>query len=280
MIYKQATHLLGILLLGAIFAVSGSSSASALVIGTFDSSRTGIANLETGLFSTQARNSMGANFPGLTFSSAPTLTPAFLAGVDLLLIHPLNFPGATTPLTAGEQSALFEYVAGGGNALLLLEGGVTNPAVVVSSQSIAGVFGLTIADDGLAGILNGTPTAPDHPIFNGLFGTQTFVQLGGAGVYTNLGPYAQSVAIMDALGLPVIAVIEADAIAPGSGRVILTSDSEMFINNSLGGYFTNHETLLLNMVAWLHPVPEPSSMTLATIGLIGGAFLARRRCKR
>lgn len=276
MIHKQATHLLGILLLGTIFAVSGSSSASALVIGTFDSSRTGIANLDTGLFSTQSRNSLDANYPGLTFSSAPTLTPTFLAGIDILVIHPVNFPGAISPLVADERSALFEYVAGGGNALLLLEVDPSGSAIVTASQSIAGVFGLTIVDDGLDGYLYGTAANPAHPIFSGPFGTQASVILGGAGVFTNLGPYAQGMMNMDASGLPVIAAIEAGAIAPGSGRVILTSDIHMFSDDSVG-FFSSHQTLHSNMFAWLHPVPEPSSMTLAVAALIGGGFLVRRR---
>src|SRR5690606_37930610 len=85
-IEKQSMHLLGTIVLGTLFAICWPSpiATAGPVIGTFDASRTGVANIATGSFSTQTNASLLANFPGHSYLTTPTLTPACLGSIDLL----------------------------------------------------------------------------------------------------------------------------------------------------------------------------------------------------
>lgn len=247
------------------------------VLGAFDSTRSSTANPVTGLFSSDAIAALNASFPGITYAAAPTLTPGFLAGVDVLILTPNDTDTLPiTPLSAGEQTALFDFIQAGGRAFLIADG--FSP-FVVSAQSMVAPFGVTIVDDGLSGPLNATPTTHAHPVINGPFGDTSSIPMLGAGVFTNLGPHATSLATLDALGLPALAAIEAHTLGPNSGRVVLISDVSLFADDNLGGYFSQSQTLFLNAIDFLR-VPEPGSRTLATLGAGGIGLVVALRSRR
>ena len=179
-----------------------------------------------------------------------------------MIVASVKDSGGIVPLSAAEKSALLNYVLGGGTALVLAEEYVDH----ASAQSLLDPFGITIADDGVSGLQYGTILNPSHPIFDGPFGVQSAFAVLGSGIFTDLGPYATSLATMDSTGFPILASIEAGVLGPGSGRVILMPDASPFADPIVEGYFSEAETLFLNTVAYL--VPEPASSALAGVGLV------------
>ena len=215
---------------------------------------------------------MLANFPGSTISSTSTLTPAFLSGVDVLFLISAQADGVgITPLSAAEKSAVYNFVLGGGGAIMMAEDYTDHP----SAQSLVDPFGVTIADDGVSGLQS--CTTPSHPIFDGPFGTQPFYVVYGSGAFTNLGPYATSVSQEQSTSLPVIASLESGVLGPGSGRVLMFGDVSAFADPIVdGGYFPQGEKLFLNSIAFV-AAPEPTSIALAGVGLLAVALLGWRR---
>jgi hypothetical protein len=270
---KTVRNLLFAVAAACVFSSIAATTCSAVVVGVFDASRAGEANLATGSFATQVRASTLSHFSGTTFATTPTLTSAFLSGVNVAIIASPKTSGGITPLSASEQTALLNFVKGGGTALLLAD----TYSSVSSSQSIVAPFGMTVVDDGLEGLQMGTIQNPSHPIFNGPFGVQSQIGVLGAGVFTNLGPYAASLAKMNSLNLPIVAAIERNAINAGSGRVLIYSDASLFADPITDGFFSEAETLYLNSFAYL--IPEPSSYVMAAVGIfaVGAIGFKRRR---
>lgn len=256
-------HLLVVLALTLTIHLTGAAVSAGITVGTFDASRAGFANLDDGLLATQARASLLSNFPGSTIVTTPTLTPSFLASVDVMFVISVKDGGGISPLSAGEQSALFNHVLGGGTAFILAEEYLDHD----SAQSVVTPFGVTIADDGVNGLQYGTVLNPSHPIFSGPFGVQSEFAVLGSGIFTSLGPYATSLSTMNSTGFSILATIEAGALGPGSGRVILMPDATPFADPVVDGYFSEAETLFLNSIAYL--VPEPTSYALGAFALAG-----------
>jgi hypothetical protein len=244
-----------------------------IVVGTFNSTRASLANLANGPGATQIRASLAANFPGSSFATSATLTSSFLNDIDVLMITSADTDSnPITPLSSVEQAALLNYVKAGGTAFLMAEG---YSPFITAAQSMIAPFGMTIVDDGLSGLLLGHPTNLSHPVFDGPFGDTPIMGVLGAGIFTNLGPYAHTIATMDANGKPIVAAIESHAIGPNSGRVVMITDASLFADNDDGGFFSEHQTLFLNTMHFL--VPEPSGFLLGGVGLFAVGWLARRR---
>ncbi|MBL9123078.1 MAG: PEP-CTERM sorting domain-containing protein [Planctomycetaceae bacterium] len=253
---------------------------AALVVGAFDASRAGAANVTSGDFSTESMSLLQAEFVGTTFATSPSLTPEFLAGVDILILTPAS--SATTaiaPLSTDEQDALLGFVKAGGRALLLAEG--ENPFIPVAATYMA-LFGVTLVDDGLTGLHPGESIAPAHPIINGPFGEVAGALFYGHGKFSDLGPYATPLAKVSSNGDITLAAIESGALGPGSGRVVLMADSTPFFDSDDGGFFVlgEHQALFLNTIQFLS-VPEPTTQHLLAVGgglaAIGAALGRRRR---
>ncbi len=259
-----------------LFSAALGSARADMVVGVFDSTRTTTANIVTGIFTHDAVASLLSHFPGTTFSSSPTLTPPFLAGVNVLIIgSPMTDSVGITPLSAGEQSALLNYVLSGGSAFLIAEG---YSPFLAAAQSMISPFGMTTVNDSLTGVLSATPNAPAHPVINGPFGNTGTIYVYGSGMFTNLGPYATSLARMDLTQQSVLAVIESHAMGPTSGRVVFMADSTVLVNGALGGFFPQYEPLFLNTIDYL-AVPEPSGLVMA--GILGSALMvAAGKCCR
>src|SRR4029079_9851780 len=174
---------------------------------------------------------------------------------------------------ASEQSALFNFVSAGGNAAIVTErepqGGPGGDAV---RESLIDPFGMDTMGDSHA------PTATFinnlHHIAHTPFGNITQFGLNASGWYDNLGPYAIPIATDDFFGQPVLAVIEHGAILPTSGRAIFLADG-----NALDVSSFHSLALAGNILTYLIPVPEPSSVVLAIIAAAGVLGVCRFRSK-
>ncbi|REK12956.1 MAG: hypothetical protein DWQ37_10030 [Planctomycetota bacterium] len=248
-------------------------------MGVFDTSRASTTNIASGTVNEEARQAFLTNFAGAAYATSPTLTPEFLNGVDMVAVCSTDTEDAgISPLSASEQTALFEFVQGGGTAFLIAEGFTPHLA---AAQSIVAPFGVTIEDDGMSDILVAAPTNPAHPIFDGPFGVAPPIPILGTGIFTDLGPYATPLARLQIGRQPALAVIEAGVIAPGSGRVVIIGDGSPFVDTADGGFSRYTETMLLNTLAYLAPVPEPSGRVLGGMAVAGLVAVVRtRRCRR
>lgn len=263
---------------GCLLAASCSQAQAAFVVGAFDSTRAGDGNLFNGTYSEDAIAALSESFPGTTYTAAPELTPAFLAGVDILILAPAKGPStAISPLSVAEQSALLDFVTAGGRALLF---GERNFSLI--TQSYMGPLGVSFANNDAAGVFLVDPSPPVHAVFNGPFGEVAQAIFYSAGIFTDLGPNAIEIAFNTTNAAPVMAAIESHALAPNSGRVVLISDSTPFFDTADGGLFDvqEHRDLFLNSIHYL-ATPEPSSLALLCIaGGFAGLSLGVRRARQ
>lgn len=227
----------------------------AATIGTWNEARGGsIAFTASNSITTQYFTSVSSAFPEIAFLETDTLTANFAAQSDVLLLHPAtSATTSSTPLSSEEQDVLFDFVKGGGHALLY-----TDVFLGTVADSILEPFGLSF------GFSTSAPfgvSIPDHPIVDGPFGsvssaTSNIVTAG----FDDLGLYATSIASYG--NDSAIAVIEEGAISPNSGRVVVFSESFGFVDEQFDRF--DNETLALNSVAYV--VPEPSSSALLLLG--------------
>jgi hypothetical protein len=204
------------------------------------------------------------------------VSAATLAGIDIVAATLV-----TDSWPADALSALEDFVAGGGAVLVTDER--------ASQAAVTTHFGLTVGPGSSQQVISGqvpvtgTVTPPgDHPVVDGPFGqTSSFEQYGDVTWYTDMGPNAHALATSDAwrfpsllppdpaLDQPAFAVIEPDAISPGSGPLVFVSDTDTFsvaydcagfnVDCTVGG-LVNHPELFLNTFAWLSgwaPVVTP-----------------------
>lgn len=252
------------------------SALSDTVIGSLDSTRAGDANMVDGAFTDELRSSLLAHFAGVSILATPTLTDEFFASIDVLVTSNAANPnsGITPPLSAAEQTALLDFIAGGGKALLLADG-----FFPFTAQNLVETFSMTIQENG-SGIETWTVTDPlAHPASNGPFGVVPTVWALGYGFFTDLGPHAQSLATDDVNHQPVLTVIPSDTIAPGSGRVLITGDATIFADAEISGLFSVNETLFLNSMSFLF-VPEPPTVLLTCISCAALLVYARGAATR
>ncbi len=100
-------------------AATISHSAMAATFGGLDLSRGGIDSLSDASEMAPYRALIGGLVPGATFSGTDTLTESYLSTVDgVFLGGATSINSAITPLTSSEQSALFQFVLGGGSAII------------------------------------------------------------------------------------------------------------------------------------------------------------------
>lgn len=151
-----------------------------------------------------------------------------------------------TPLTANEQAHFLNSILAGNGAVLFVDNSNYNSGNGdAAHESLIDAFGLDVT-----GTLNDTTfvdlSDPLSPLADGPFGQTAGFQVYSAGWFDNLGPYAQAVGINRTNHQPMAAVIPRNAIAPGSGAVVIFSDSTMLNSN----YFNANRTLVLNAVAY------------------------------
>lgn len=256
--------------IGIVIACAG--PADAQIIGGFDLARGGNTSIAFGSETASFRTHVAATFPGTTYNSASTLTPAFLSGVDVLVIT-ASFNGTTgiTPLSAAEQSALTGFINAGGRALLFTD---NNLQFEVASDSMVNPFGLD-ATGVVPGSSTATVTNTTHPVTNGPFGAVTTINYESfPSWYGTIGPNATALARLNFNNEVSLAVIDYGVLSPGSGAVVFFADTTIYNSNYMGSTIT----LVDNALAYTFtPVPEPGSLALVGTAVTAGAYVRRRK---
>jgi len=259
-----------------VCAAVGDRACGAWVVGSFNEARGGFDSLDDPGQAAQ-KGLILALHPEVTFSSTSTLTSAYLSTVNTMIIGDgFDVSHTIAALSASEQSALFQFVSGGGNLVVFTENSNYDLANGAATRaSLIGPFGLATT----GWIVNDTANIvapPTHPIALGPGGPLTHFDLHNTGWLTSLGPYAHTIAIETATLMPVMAAIERGAISPTSGRAVFLTDSSVFDPG-----FANGPILAANLVGYL--VPEPGLVPQAVLAVLGFATFVgvyRRKAAR
>jgi hypothetical protein len=115
-----------------------------------------------------------------------------------------------------------------------------------------------------------------NAITTGPYGLVTSYTESHGGVFNLLGSAAP---LIDAgnIAQPTFASIERNVLSSGSGRVAVTTDTTAFADPGVGGFFSTNETLFLNTVQWILPVPEPTAIVMAGMGAAALVIVCRRK---
>ncbi len=209
------------------------------IIGTLDFSRAGSANILDGDITDELRASLLANFPGVQIVASPSLSNSFLSTIELLIVTNAAGSQVGTSLTVAEQLAVTTFVENGGSAIVF-----GDPFFGLSAQTVVEPFEVTFANDLISGddffnMIN----LDNNPIANGPIGFVPAALAYEYGWFDNLGPYASTLAINEFNGMPSILRIPENAMAPGSGRVLIFGDAGIVGDFEIGGVFVLNETM-------------------------------------
>ena len=226
---------------GAGERYSGSVDRVPFSIATLGAAQTGTFSLADGGSFDDARAALAAE-TAATLLSVESLNTADIAPADVVFIQPYMSATEGRALTATEQTDIMSYVRGGGCVVAVLDHTLGRASFANAVDSVAELFRVAVAD-----VPDAYTGAPVGDILSGFFGVVSQVDrpFGGAAV-TDLGPWAVGIGNNDGTGFPG-AFIPADAIAPGSGPVVLLPDAQSFVDDD--GYGLNagsHRQLLLN----------------------------------
>lgn len=225
------------------------------VWGSFDDSRinysTGpLTGSDHGVLTDIIESNGGTIAPGTS-----TLTASYLNSVDVFYTSLLN--RSTGTLSASEQTALQDWVAGGGTLIV-----TADIFPLAAYESFTAHYGITnyVA---LSGSGVGYTVAP-HMLTDNVsqyqYATQSKYQYGPDGLL--LGD--------DGHGNAYMTVFEPSTGFSAGGRILVFGDHNMFTDSYI--HSADNEILAANMAKWAC-VPEP-----CTMGLLGlGGLLLRRR---
>lgn len=237
--------------IAGILAVASVTHAEApLVIGGFDTERSGHISFPAGDYFSQARASLSTSLGPVVFKGFPTLTYENLDGLDIVVLAPgTTHSTSAPPLSASEQSVLRQYVLAGGGVVILADNYYYSTGAPAEETALLAPFGMTGY-----GMLQNTiwatvPLPENHAVTSGRFGSvATFPQFFPGGI-SNVGPWAHALASNE-LGIA-LAVIEADVMGEDSGRVAVYSDGNSFADDGNYGAYTQNRNLFLNTMDWV-----------------------------
>ena len=206
------------------------NAATSPVICGFNTTRGGIESLaNSGVAG--LRNAITQQFPGVKFHLAGTVTATALAGctVEYLGVATSSTSGIK-PLSKAEQTALRDFVLGGGTAVLFTDNDtfVTNASLI--NASLLTPFGVsttgTLDDNQVITLQAGT-----NPVATGPAGTISQLDTFFPGWFVKLGR-AQTLGALVANSQPGVAWLPAGSLAVGSGYVVMFSDSSMLLDGT------------------------------------------------
>ncbi|MBI2626737.1 MAG: hypothetical protein HYW77_00630 [Parcubacteria group bacterium] len=247
-----------------------------LKIGTWDETRGESFALAQGSGMEKARQVISENFPFATYSELEILTSFGLNSLDILFVGVAKDNAhAVDPLSLSEQTALKNFVLGGGCAVLLTDNDTytdeTDGSASIVNRSFVSPFNVSVTgtDDGPD--YNRLITSIGHPLLNGV---SSFVQ-NYPGWYTSMPSYTKILArnayvpgspYRDA---PSVTIIDRNFLGAGSGPVVLFSDVNSFIDDEDGGYYQiglddgSNSQMLKNILLYCgkktSPSPTPTS---------------------
>ncbi|MCO6438896.1 MAG: hypothetical protein J5J06_17520 [Phycisphaerae bacterium] len=183
---------------------------------------------------------------GFVIDTSESFTVPSLSGYDIVALG-LFAPGSG--LEVPEQLAIESFVRAGGALVYFGD----NDGFAAANESVAGLFGVVFSNDPISNAARNV-LAPNHPLLSGPGGAVT--EYDGSGNLTNyfggilnLGPYAQ--AVLRTPNRTVVAVIERNALQPGSGPVVFLSDINGFLDAGIGTiHLGNNLALLRNIFAF------------------------------
>jgi len=190
-------------------------------------------------------------FPGTTFSETSTLNPTFLSNVDVLFLGSVKSGAggsqmAVNPLSGAEQTAMVNFVLGGGSALLFVD----NSDFAAGNNSFISPFGVTVSGAITGGPIATVTNPPAHPTTNGPFGIVSIFQTGVPGASLSLGPNAVSLATLSVGGGIALAVIDLGVLGPGSGGVVVVVDTNVLESPHINNPAIQNRELVLNALAF------------------------------
>ena len=254
----------------SVTTVGFAVASTGYIVGGFNGARAGAYALVDGNALGNFRTDFAAKLPLAKLTATDTLNDAFLGGVDVALLSSVTGDGsAVAVLSSAEQLALRNFVRGGGGAVILVDNdafaGSPNSSTV--NNSFLSMFGVHVTGTDCS--TGGTISAPQSsPVTNGPFGAVASVALTCAGWFDDLGPASALGTVQN--GMPFLAVIPANALAPGSGAVVLLSDTAL-----AAAYWTPaYRSLIFNAIAFVAPEPLADFEFAALNGwtLTGGAW--------
>ena len=238
------------------------ASGTTITIGGFDASRGGECSVATGSYLVNIRNQLvTANFPGVTFvlTGAPTLTPAYLATLDILVILSTSSnTSAITPLSQAEQGAVSAFIQGGGRFFISSDnpgfGGANTQNV---NDSILGPVGMTAGGTTLSGDYPMQSTLAGSPLVSGRSGSWSAIDTNYPGTWTSTGKATVVASVNGNAALPTLAQFNVGDLGPASARGVVIADM-----NALKDYGGFNIVMIDNIIDYL--IPTVQQVTAAT----------------
>lgn len=245
---KSLKELLGVA--GVLAVVSATHAEAPLVVGGFDTERSGHISFPAGDYFSQARASLSASLGPVVFKSFPTLTYENLDGLDIVVLAPgTSHSTAAQPLSASEQTALRQYALAGGGVVILADNYSYSTGALAEETALLAPFGIAGYGTLSYTIWVTCPNPENHAVTSGRFGTVTEFSQFYPGAITNVGPWSHALATND-LGVA-LTVIETNVMGDDSGRVAVYSDGSSFADDANYGAYTQNRILFLNTMDWV-----------------------------
>lgn len=221
-------------------------------VGGFDADRGGGLSLKSGSYLNTVRAYMpGACTAPFTISESASLTPKYLAGVDVLVVSSVRtFQTGITPLSAVEQAALTQFVLAGGGLIIFADNnefGAHDPTA--PNGSLLGPFGFGI--DTVTAWPDPVSSTDPSPVTAGV--SHFNVLLGGR--FDVVPANALVLARLDSDQTPILCAIQRGTLGPGSGPVVVFADVSLITDTFIVPW--EGAALLNNALAFASPEPTP-----------------------
>jgi hypothetical protein len=236
-------------------------SGTTITVGGFDASRGGWCSLATGIYLANFRDRLvTADFPGVTFvlTGAPTLTPAYLATLDILVIAtPSSNSTAITSLSQAEQEAVRAFILGGGRFLISSDNSTfAGEYTEAVNNSALGPIGMTAGGITLSSRQPMQSSVASSPLVSGRSGSWSIVDTDYPGTWMSTGRATVVASINGNPSLPALAQFNVGDLGPASARGVVIADV-----NALGDYGGFNIVMVNNIVDYLIPTVQQVTAT-------------------